>query len=237
MTSSTHNYRPTELIRLINKSGFGTVLTESRLKVHRGRDVNSSDFRTVDLAKYAAWLTEEFFREADGPLDYQEKKRRQAEKNAETVRTGQDIGVIPEVDDPDRKKAALQSFRIFCETYFSEVFYLKWSEDHLRVIEKIERAVVQGALCAIAMPRGSGKALALDTPVLTPLGWSTMGGLKVGDEVFDEGGVSRRIVFATEVQYGRECFRSRIIVRNGAIGSVSTGESRTFRASGRSGTC
>ncbi len=90
--------------------------------------------------------------------NYAERKRRQAEHNAETVRTGQDIGEIPEVENPERKAAALSSFKTFCETYFREVFYLAWSEDHLRVIEKIERAVVKGSLCAIAMPRGSGKS-------------------------------------------------------------------------------
>ena len=36
--------------------------------------------------------------------------------------------------------------------------------------------------------RGTGKALALDTPIPTPFGWSKMGELKVGDVVFDEQG-------------------------------------------------
>ena len=89
---------------------------------------------------------------------YAERKKKQAARNAETVRTGQEIGSIPLVKKPTRKRKALASFRTFCETYFSEVFYLKWSEDHLRVIEKIERSVLKGTLCAIAMPRGSGKS-------------------------------------------------------------------------------
>lgn len=36
--------------------------------------------------------------------------------------------------------------------------------------------------------RGVGKALSLDTPIPTPLGWSKMGEIKVGDVVFDEQG-------------------------------------------------
>ena len=36
--------------------------------------------------------------------------------------------------------------------------------------------------------RGTGKLLALETPVPTPFGWTTMGALKVGDVVFDEQG-------------------------------------------------
>jgi phage terminase large subunit-like protein len=53
---------------------------------------------------------------------------------------------------------------------------------------------------------GFGKALALDTPIPTPSGWSTMGALRVADEVFDENGGVCRVTFATDVQYGRECF-------------------------------
>ncbi|WP_456910140.1 dCTP deaminase [Geodermatophilus sp. SYSU D00703] len=53
--------------------------------------------------------------------------------------------------------------------------------------------------------RLEGKALALDTPVPTPSGWSTMGELAVGDEVFDENGVPCRVVAATEVMLGRPC--------------------------------
>lgn len=51
-----------------------------------------------------------------------------------------------------------------------------------------------------------GKALALDTPIPTPSGWSTMGALRVGDEVFDEAGSPCRVVFATEVMHDRPCY-------------------------------
>ncbi|MDW8265312.1 MAG: hypothetical protein RMJ52_08260 [Gemmataceae bacterium] len=36
-------------------------------------------------------------------------------------------------------------------------FHLPWSQDHLKVIAKIEQAVLRGGLFAMAMPRGSGK--------------------------------------------------------------------------------
>ena len=54
--------------------------------------------------------------------------------------------------------------------------------------------------------RGSGKALALDTPIPTPYGWTTMGDLSVGDIVFDERGVPCRVTFCTEVQHDRDCY-------------------------------
>ena len=57
--------------------------------------------------------------------------------------------------------------------------------------------------------RGFGKALALDTPVATPSGWSTMGSLRDGDVVFDERGEPCRVVKAHMVQLGRPCFKVR----------------------------
>ena len=202
-----HSLKPAALMRLLNTAGYGTVLSEHRLRRHRNRAgyAIGSD-KTVNLFKYAAWLTQEFFREKPTPKDYLEKKRQANLKSTEAVRAAQDIGEIPEVRNVDRKANAVASFKTFCESYFSEVFYLPWSEDHLHVIEKIEKAVLQGGLFALAMPRGSGKALALDIPIPTPSGWSTMGDLKVGDEIFDENGMPCRVTFATEIQYNRKCY-------------------------------
>ena len=53
---------------------------------------------------------------------------------------------------------------------------------------------------------GSGKALALDTPIPTPNGWTTMGALAVGDLVFDERGQPTEVTFATDVQRDRACY-------------------------------
>jgi deoxycytidine triphosphate deaminase len=53
--------------------------------------------------------------------------------------------------------------------------------------------------------RIEGKALALDTAVPSPSGWTTMGALEVGDEVFDERGVPTPVVAATDVMFGRPC--------------------------------
>ena len=54
-----------------------------------------------------------------------------------------------------------------------------------------------------------GKALALDTPIPIPSGWTTMGELKVGDEVFDERGEIVRVTFATEVMHDHPCYTVR----------------------------
>ena len=52
-----------------------------------------------------------------------------------------------------------------------------------------------------------GKALALDTWLPTPSGWTTMNDVAVGDELIGTDGRPTRIVDATEVLVGRPCFR------------------------------
>jgi DNA segregation ATPase FtsK/SpoIIIE-like protein len=58
----------------------------------------------------------------------------------------------------------------------------------------------------IAGATGAGKALALDTPIPTPAGWTTMGEVQPGDEVFDERGHRCTVLAATAVMHGRPCY-------------------------------
>jgi recombination protein RecA len=67
----------------------------------------------------------------------------------------------------------------------------------------------RGRVVEIYGPEGSGKALALDTPIPTPKGWTTMGELSPGQEVFAGDGSPTRVTFATPVMTDRECFRVR----------------------------
>jgi hypothetical protein len=111
--------RPADLLRLVNATDFGSVLTEAQLRRHRNQaGYTIGDGRTVDLLRYAAWLTLKHYKPKTAPLSYEEQKARQAERNAEAVRAAQDIGELPAVVDPDRKARCTASFRDFCETYF-----------------------------------------------------------------------------------------------------------------------
>ncbi len=58
----------------------------------------------------------------------------------------------------------------------------------------------------IAGATGAGKALALDTPIPTPAGWTTMGDVQPGQEVFDERGHRCTVVAATPVMFDRPCY-------------------------------
>ncbi len=59
----------------------------------------------------------------------------------------------------------------------------------------------------ITRPRGGSKPLALDTPIPTPGGWTTMGDIKCGDQIFDDGGHITRVVKVGEILLGEPCYR------------------------------
>jgi deoxycytidine triphosphate deaminase len=63
--------------------------------------------------------------------------------------------------------------------------------------------------------RLEGKALAVNTPVPTPLGWRAMEQLKVGDQVFDEQGLPCVVLRATDVMLGRPC--RQVVFSDGSV--------------------
>ena len=58
----------------------------------------------------------------------------------------------------------------------------------------------------VEVPKKNGKALALDTPLPTPSGWTVMGDVQVGDMLLDENGLPCTVVAATDVLLDRPCF-------------------------------
>lgn len=53
----------------------------------------------------------------------------------------------------------------------------------------------------IEISRKNGKQLSLDTPIITPNGYTTMGDIKVGDKVFDENGNECNVTYVTPIDY------------------------------------
>jgi hypothetical protein len=152
--------RPSELCRLLNSTPLGEVINERQLHRHRTRaGLRIGDARFVDLLRYAAWLVE--LRHAPKPEPdgdpYEKLKDRARARNVALAIAGRDIGELPNVANTERKRRAASDFRFFCDSYFPLTFHLPWSPDHLKVIGKIEQAVLRGGLFAMAMPRGSGK--------------------------------------------------------------------------------
>lgn len=86
------------------------------------------------------------------------RQARQSKYIHKKTKEHQDIGFPPAgTIDWSRREPAEGSLQSFLETYFPNIFTLEWSEDHLRLIDKLERAIINGELSALAMPRGSGK--------------------------------------------------------------------------------
>lgn len=74
-----------------------------------------------------------------------------------------------------------------------------YQRDIIAGIPQDKRVSVRG-------PHGLGKALALDTPLPAPAGWTTMGEVRAGDYLLDADGKPTRVVAATEVMHGRPCY-------------------------------
>jgi replicative DNA helicase len=73
-------------------------------------------------------------------------------------------------------------------------------------LEAVTNGLHPGQMIIVAARPGIGKALALDTPLATPAGWTTMGAVAVGDHLIGADGHPTRVVAATGVLPGRPCF-------------------------------
>lgn len=89
----------------------------------------------------------------------QQAKRREAANAAGRAKSDsiKEIGECPKIVDPERRLRCENNLGDFLTTYFPASFSLEFSDDHRRVIQRIEIAVTEGGLFALAMPRGSGK--------------------------------------------------------------------------------
>ncbi|WP_432541618.1 replicative DNA helicase [Kineococcus sp. SYSU DK002] len=76
-------------------------------------------------------------------------------------------------------------------------------------LDSLTNGLHPGQMIVIAARPAVGKALALDTPLPTPTGWTTMGEVAVGDELIGADGEPTRVVAATEVMHGRPCYEVR----------------------------
>lgn len=128
-------------------------------KSYRHRLKAKDNEKNINFLKYVAFLADPKHRKqmVDSAEGYEAQKDKAYKRQQMLSQSGRDIGELPEIADVERKEKAKESLRYFCETYFPESFYFGWSPDHLKVLSKIEDAVMHGGLFALAMPRGSGK--------------------------------------------------------------------------------
>jgi replicative DNA helicase len=73
-------------------------------------------------------------------------------------------------------------------------------------LDEVTNGMHPGQMIIVAGRPGTGKALARDTPLPTPTGWTTMGEVAVGDELLGPDGLPTRVVAVTEEMHGRPCY-------------------------------
>ena len=66
-------------------------------------------------------------------------------------------------------------------------------------LDELTNGLHPGQMIIVAARPAMGKALALDTPLPTPTGWTTMGEIAVGDQLLDANGQPTTVVAATDV--------------------------------------
>jgi replicative DNA helicase len=73
-------------------------------------------------------------------------------------------------------------------------------------LDALTNGLHPGQMIVIAARPALGKALALDTPLPTPTGWTTMGEVRPGDHLIGADGRPTCVLAATEVMTGRPCY-------------------------------
>jgi replicative DNA helicase len=76
-------------------------------------------------------------------------------------------------------------------------------------LDALTNGLHPGQMVVIAARPAMGKALALDTPLPTPGGWTTMGEVRVGDQLLGADGRPVTVTGATGVMTGRPCYEVR----------------------------
>lgn len=118
---------------------------------------------------------------------------RMAERSRDATAKIADIGAIPAVANPERREAARNELLYFLQTYFPNSTGLSpFSDDHKRVIARIERCIVEGGRFCNAVYRGFAKTTISQNAAL----WSVLFGYRRYAVVFGatDGDAQRNIL-------------------------------------------
>ena len=121
MPISPNNMRVVDVARLLNSTSQGFVLAQARLY----RDFNRVGFRiaatenprNINLLKYIAWAYDQKHtpREETRPRSYEDRRNAERARQAEQSLAGRDIGDLPQVVNPERKKECERNFQLFSD--------------------------------------------------------------------------------------------------------------------------
>ena len=103
---------------------------------------------------------------AQTPGAYSAEKERVRKWQRTRSESGRDIGPLPPVVNPRRKRRARTDLAFFAMEYQPDTYALPFSADHHRLIDAIDRVIRTGGLKAMSMPRGCGKTTLCETACL-----------------------------------------------------------------------
>lgn len=157
--------KPGEVIRLLNSTDQGPVIKAAQLARHRGEaGFRIGDGRTIDFFRYVAWLFDR--RHAPQPPPHNAGApphsaglTKQARYSRSEAAKGADIGPIRPVQNPERKQACRFDLELYLTTYFPGTSGKNpLSDDHRRVIKRMQGVLLEGGREAKAIYRGFAKS-------------------------------------------------------------------------------
>jgi hypothetical protein len=156
-TLDPNNLSARAAARVINAAWPGTI---SRQQIQRHLQSAKFNLRGgkggLHLLYYVAWLRRLL---KDGQrLRRERDPRSQSQRMRERDRAARDIGPIPALKNPARRKSCRVDLPRFLKTFMPESFPLPWSGDHLHVLARTQSALLEGGLFAEAVYRGFGKS-------------------------------------------------------------------------------
>lgn len=122
-------------------------------------------------------------------------------------RAGIDIEWTPE--RVRELKQCKKNIKHFAENFF----YIVTLDDGKQKIQlyrgqkRILTSLSRNRFVIVCASRQSGKCLALDTPIETPTGWTTMGDIKEGDWVIGSNGEPTEVLMVHNILYNRPCYK------------------------------
>jgi hypothetical protein len=108
----------------------------------------------------------------------------------------------------DLKKCS-QNLLYFAENFFTIVSLDEGKQkiDLFLCQKRVLRKMRDNRFVILLASRQIGKALALDTKIPTPSGWTTMGDIKQGDKVYGIDGKPCNVVHAHDILENRDCYK------------------------------
>jgi hypothetical protein len=106
-------------------------------------------------------------------------------------------------------KKCMEDVNYFAENYFY-IVNLDEGRQTIKIFDAQRKAIdkiIKEKRTIICASRQIGKALGLDTHIPTPNGWTTMGELKIGQQVYDDRGNICNVTHVHDIMYNRECFK------------------------------